>query len=537
MNSPIHELAQAAELIATATAAIAGDPQLPAGHAAQAAWLVEELSKELSRAQLHAADALRRTGAHKLDAQSLQAITQAGLHPGDLSATAGSTTTGRTHYKKSLDVLVNWLNLPLSTARDRLAQVDNLIAQVNDAGERTAPRLAVLAETFTTDADPRLVLSAARQIQTVRKDLDDASCTTLQRDCAGFMAEPATARRHIKDAVDQSVSDERSEESLLDEIGVYKRGMSRGLCSYLVKMLPSQAPLMDSLSEAMDNPKTMAGNRDLLRAQAAGLFAEAQQEWDDKSTMPDWAQPGADDGTFADDPSKENSGSTTPEPNVSPPIEELRPEVRHLLGLLALLRSNGPPDSLVRNTDQIGILIDYDKMCQTGRDFAVTARGIPLTAGEARAKVCTAGLYPLVLSGQSKILDLGRAQRLFSKAQVRALRAVHRGCGYPGCTMPASRCEADHLDKWENGGRTDIDRAGLWCEVHHIARHCGLFHAVIIPNSRPLVLLPLELNPSQKLQVNTYFMTPAEAQAAQLQASIATQKWRDGTLDVEIIEP
>lgn len=103
--------------------------------------------------------------------------------------------------------------------------------------------------------------------------------------------------------------------------------------------------------------------------------------------------------------------------------------------------------------------------------------------------------------------------------------------------MPASRCEADHLDKWERGGRTDIDRAGLWCEVHHIARHCGLFHAVVIPNSRPLVLLPLELNPTQKLQVNTYFMTPAEAKAAQHQAALATQKWHAGTLEIEIIEP
>lgn len=533
MNSPIQELAQAGTLIASATTAIAGDPQLAAGHAAYAAWLVEELSKELARAQLHTADALRRTGAHKLDADSLQAITQAGLNPGDLSATVGSTTTGRTHYKKSLDVLVNWLNLPLSSARDRLAQVDNLIAQVNDAGERTEPRFEVLAATFTTDTDPRLVLSAARHIQSVRKDLDEANCTALQRDCVGFMAEPATARKHIKDAVDHSVSDERPEEALLDEIGVYKRGMSRGLCAYLVKMLPSQAPLMDSLREAMDNPKTMAGNRDLLRAQAAGLFAQAQPEWDNQSTMPDWAQPGAADGST----STENTGTADSEAYPSPPIEDLRPELRHLLGLLALLRSNGPPDALIRNTDQIGILIDYDKMCQSGRDFAVTTRGIPLTAGEARAKVCTAGLYPLVLSGQSKILDLGRAQRLFSKAQVRALRAVHRGCGYPGCTMPASRCEADHLDKWERGGRTDIDRAGLWCEVHHVARHCGLFHAVIIPNSQPLVLLPLELNPTQKLQVNTYFMTPAEAKAAQHQAALATQKWHAGTLEIEIIEP
>ncbi|WP_313811859.1 HNH endonuclease signature motif containing protein [Glutamicibacter sp.] len=535
MDTPIHQLAHAAQLVTTAAAALAEGP-LAAGHAAYAAWLVEELSMALTRAQLYAADAIRRTGAHKLDQASLQAIAEAGLTPtdADLAATAGHTSTGRTHYKKSLDLLADWMNIPLSTARGRLAQVDNLIAQVNEAGERTAPRLTELATEFTTADDPRLVLTAARKIQSVRKDIDDATCTALQRECIGFMAEPATARKHINDAVDQAVATERPSDALLSEIGIYKRGVRRGLCEYLVKMLPSQAPLMESLREAMDNPKTMAGNRDLLCEQAAGLFAEQPPQWDDENTMPDWARgsapPPADPGPPGIPPE--------PPPDAQLPLEELRPELRHLLGLLALLRSSGPPESLSRSTnDQIGILIDYDKMLASGRDFAVTTKGIPLTAGEARAAVCNASLYPLVLGGKSKILDLGRAQRLFSKAQVRALRAVFRGCGYPGCTMPASRCEADHLDKWERGGKTDIDRAGLWCEVHHIARHCGLFHAVIVPNSRPLVLLPRELNPSQKLQVNTYFMTPSEAREAQEQAAMATRAWRDGTVEVEIIDP
>ena len=58
-----------------------------------------------------------------------------------------------------------------------------------------------------------------------------------------------------------------------------------------------------------------------------------------------------------------------------------------------------------------------------------------------------------------------------------------------------------------------------------------------IPGSRPMVLLPPELDPEQKLRVNTYFMTPAEALEAEALAEETTARWRAGLLDVEIAEP
>ncbi|MFC9935465.1 hypothetical protein [Glutamicibacter sp. NPDC127525] len=103
----------------------------------------------------------------------------------------------------------------------------------------------------------------------------------------GYITEPVTARKYIKVAVDHSIFTACPEKALLGEFGVYKPGLSRGPSSCLVKMLPSQAPMMDSLREAMSNPTTMVGNRDLLRDKAAGLFTEAQPDWDDKSSMPD----------------------------------------------------------------------------------------------------------------------------------------------------------------------------------------------------------------------------------------------------------
>ena len=64
-----------------------------------------------------------------------------------------------------------------------------------------------------------------------------------------------------------------------------------------------------------------------------------------------------------------------------------------------------------------------------------------LTAGEVRRLACTAQVLPAVLGGKSEILDLGRALRLFSPAQRKALRLRDRRCRAEGCTVPATWCE------------------------------------------------------------------------------------------------
>ena len=201
-------------------------------------------------------------------------------------------------------------------------------------------------------------------------------------------------------------------------------------------------------------------------------------------------------------------------------------------------RTASPPDKQPGlATPQVSIILNYERMLAQASDFAVTSSGIQLSPGEARAALCQAGICPVVLNGKSLPLDLGRTQRLYSKAQRRAIRAPYRGCSYPGCSMPAERCEIDHLDAWEKGGRTDIRNAALSCVIHHTARHCGLFHAVKIPQSRPMVLLSPELDPEQKLRINTYFMTPAEAMEAEALADETTELWRAGKLDAEIVAP
>ncbi|TFH54867.1 HNH endonuclease signature motif containing protein [Glutamicibacter arilaitensis] len=561
----LKDLADANALAASATHVLA-QGGLTAGQAAYLSMLAEDTSQSLARTQVHAAAALRRTGAHKLDQESFQAISDLGAHPTveQIEAAKGRTTTARTHFKDAKGLMTGWLDIPRSTAAARLVQADCLLGGTDEAGQPTDPWLPELATQFDDPSiDPRLVASAAMKLHSLRKDLGEGKAAEakkqqLQAESAAFLrSEPKSARKHINDMVSQIKAGQRPLKALLDGIGIFKRGMRKGLVEYIIRVLPSHAAYIEAYFANLDNPSTVAGNREGLKDVDAQFTGEESSGWDDEESKPDWAKDGPGDEAMEDigdlDSEDENlhCGNDELQPEAASAEakpanaewEELKPERRRLVGFMALLmserkHSGGPPEQQSGLASaQVSVILDWDKLQQRTEDFAVTSSGILLSPGETRTALCNAGILPVVLKGKSLPLDLGRTQRLFTKAQVRALRAAYRGCSYPGCSMPAQRCEADHLDPWEKGGRTDIKSAVLNCLIHHTARHCGLFQAVKIPGSRPMVLLPPELDPEQNLRINTYFMTPAEGLEAEALAEETTVKRRAGLLDVEIAEP
>jgi hypothetical protein len=97
--------------------------------------------------------------------------------------------------------------------------------------------------------------------------------------------------------------------------------------------------------------------------------------------------------------------------------------------------------------------------------------GEALSATEIRRLACTAGLLPAVLGGKGEVLDLGREQRLFTPAQVKALALSQRTCRVEGCDVPAAWCEAHHAKQWSRGGRTDLADGDLLCSHHHHRVH------------------------------------------------------------------
>ena len=106
-----------------------------------------------------------------------------------------------------------------------------------------------------------------------------------------------------------------------------------------------------------------------------------------------------------------------------------------------------------------------------------------ISAAEARRLACTAQIIPAILGSKSQVLDLGRAQRLFTPAQRKALRTQHSTCQIDGCDIPATWCDAHHHTPWSHGGRTNLDNAAHRYSAHYeyASRRCDLRPHLIGP--------------------------------------------------------
>ncbi len=97
-----------------------------------------------------------------------------------------------------------------------------------------------------------------------------------------------------------------------------------------------------------------------------------------------------------------------------------------------------------------------------------------------RRLACQADLLPVVLNSRDQALDAGRSQRLATPAQRAALRAMHRSCIGPTCTVPFEDCEIHHIIPWELGGRTDLANLAPLCSHHHLV-HEGQWTLTLTP--------------------------------------------------------
>lgn len=105
-----------------------------------------------------------------------------------------------------------------------------------------------------------------------------------------------------------------------------------------------------------------------------------------------------------------------------------------------------------------------------------------LTAEQTRRLACTANIIPAVLNTTGEVLDLGRAQRLFTKPQRKALLLRDRTCRAQGCDIPGPWCEAHHTTPWHTGGPTNLNNGTLLCSHHHHRAHDPHYHHHTHPN-------------------------------------------------------
>ena len=124
---------------------------------------------------------------------------------------------------------------------------------------------------------------------------------------------------------------------------------------------------------------------------------------------------------------------------------------------------------------EITVLIDHRTLLDAAHAHTMceTDSGVPLPISTVRRWCCDADIIPVVLGSSGEVLDVGRASRTATRAQRRAIRAMHRTCVHPDCTVTVEQCKIHHIVPWAQGGRTDMGNLVPACETHHHLVHEG----------------------------------------------------------------
>lgn len=138
--------------------------------------------------------------------------------------------------------------------------------------------------------------------------------------------------------------------------------------------------------------------------------------------------------------------------------------------------------------------------------------------------LCDARLQPVVVDECHHALVLGRSQRLFSRAQRRALATRDLGCRAPGCRMPPAWCEAHHVIPWLAGGPTDIANGILLCSYHHHEVHAGRLRVVRVGPAAGSWRVVAELRPPRRGEARPRIPAAPESTVA---ATLTTQPQSD----------
>ncbi|MGW7687255.1 DUF222 domain-containing protein [Kribbella sp. NPDC054772] len=126
----------------------------------------------------------------------------------------------------------------------------------------------------------------------------------------------------------------------------------------------------------------------------------------------------------------------------------------------------------------ITVTIDLqDLKAATADAIGQTVYSNGLSAATIRRLACDAKVIPVVLGSKSEPLDVGRSERLVTRAMRRALNTRDRGCVV--CGAPPVMCDAHHLIPWIDGGVTAVSNLVLLCRRHHTDLHAGHWHITI----------------------------------------------------------
>src|SRR5882762_2707071 len=127
----------------------------------------------------------------------------------------------------------------------------------------------------------------------------------------------------------------------------------------------------------------------------------------------------------------------------------------------------------------------------TGSPAAEMEFSLPISSKAVERLACDGTVTRILLGSDSTVIDVGRARRVVSGPQSKALRVRDKGCVWPGCDRPASWTSAHHLAHWIHGGSTDLNNLVLLCYRHHGMVHEGGWQIVRSDDGRMLTVPPV----------------------------------------------
>jgi hypothetical protein len=133
----------------------------------------------------------------------------------------------------------------------------------------------------------------------------------------------------------------------------------------------------------------------------------------------------------------------------------------------------------------------------SGAPAAEMEFSLPISAKAVERLACDCTVTRVLLGSDSMVIDVGRARRVISGSQGKALRVRDHGCVWPGCDRPATWTSAHHVVHWINGGSTDLSNLVLLCYRHHWMVHEGEWQIVRADDGRMLTVPPI--TPYQRL--------------------------------------
>jgi hypothetical protein len=126
----------------------------------------------------------------------------------------------------------------------------------------------------------------------------------------------------------------------------------------------------------------------------------------------------------------------------------------------------------------MAVHVDYDVLTgvnPTGRGHI--ENGPALSTAALRRLGCDSTIKTLI-ERDGVPIAAGREKPMVSPALKLRVRSRDGICQYPGCAVPANRCEAHHIHHVDNGGPTVLWNLMSACPGHHDGHHHGEFDIV-----------------------------------------------------------